>query len=226
VAPGRSILSTMPTYAVTIPAALNYDRLDGTSMATPCVTGLVALMWSRHPGFTNTRIRECLTSSAVKLGAGSFDNTWGFGRIDAEKALRCGDLVFTPFTRFTEFTRFTIPPITLFTEFTRFTFPTRFTIFTRFTPFTRPFTEGPGPGPEPFVRFRNTIFEPEELALRRFEDFADIADALGGAGLEGLDQLACADAGALAGALGLGADEVAPLIDSAQQHLRQLAGTH
>ena len=226
VAPGRSILSTMPTYAVTIPAALNYDRLDGTSMATPCVTGLVALMWSRHPGFTNTRIRECLTSSAVKLGAGSFDNTWGFGRIDAEKALRCGDLVFTPFTRFTEFTRFTIPPITLFTEFTRFTFPTRFTIFTRFTPFTRPFTEGPGPGPEPFVRFRNTIFEPEELALRRFEGFADVADALGSAGLDGLDQLACADAGALAGALGLDADEVAPLIDSAQQHLRQLAGTH
>ena len=54
VAPGRGILSTMPTYGVTIPAALNYDTLDGTSMATPLVSGLVALMWSRHPGFTNT----------------------------------------------------------------------------------------------------------------------------------------------------------------------------
>jgi subtilisin family serine protease len=222
VAPGRSILSTMPTYAVTIPAALNYDRLDGTSMAAPYVTGLVALMWSRHPGFTNTRIRECLTSSAVKLGAGNFDNTWGFGRVDAEKALRCGDLVFTPFTRFTEFTRFTIPPVTLFT---RFTFPTRFTIFTRFTPFTRPFTEGPpGPGPVPFLRFGNAILDPEDLVLARFEDYAEVADVLGSAGVSSIDQLACTDAGELATALAIDDDMAAQLVASAQQRLRELAG--
>ena len=101
VAPGRNILSTMPTYAVQIPGSLNYDELDGTSMATPLVTGLVSLMWSRHPGFTNKAIRDCLTGTAVKLGAGSFDNTWGHGRVDAPNALKCGDLMFTPFTRFT-----------------------------------------------------------------------------------------------------------------------------
>ena len=93
VAPGRDILSTMPTYGVTIPAALNYDELSGTSMATPCVTGLIALMWSRHPSFTNRKIRDCLTSTAVKLGAGTFDNSWGNGRVAAEPALRCGDVV-------------------------------------------------------------------------------------------------------------------------------------
>ena len=160
VAPGRGILSTMPTYAVTIPAALNYDALDGTSMATPLVTGLVSLMWSRHPSFTYTAIRNCLTGTAVKLGPGAFNNAWGNGRIDAEAALRCGDLIFptlfTPFTRFTLWTRFTrftpwtrftrftlftlftrFTPFTRFTIFTRFTSFTRFTIFTRFTPFTR-----------------------------------------------------------------------------------------
>jgi subtilase family protein len=226
VAPGRGILSTMPTYAVGIPAALNYDTLDGTSMATPFVTGLVALMWSRHPGFSNQRIRECLTSSAVKLGAGTFDNTWGFGRIDAEAALRCGDLVFPPFTRFTVFTRFTLPPVTLFTPFTRFTFRTP---FTRFTPFTRPFTFGPGPGPEPgpfvrpFVRFGHVLLAPEELDLARFEDFDQVGDALRATGVTHLDDLACSDAAELAGVLDLEPGQVAPLIESAQDRLRQLA---
>ena len=96
VAPGTGILSAMPTYAVTINAGLNFGTLDGTSMATPLVTGLAALMWSRHPGFTNQKIKDCLCSSAVKLGAGSFDNAWGNGRVNAEAALRCGDIVVLP----------------------------------------------------------------------------------------------------------------------------------
>lgn len=96
VAPGRGILAPMPTYPVTIPAGPNFGELDGTSMATPLVTGLAALMWSRHPSFTNEKIKNCLKSSAVELGAGSFDNSWGHGRVDAEAALRCGDVVLPP----------------------------------------------------------------------------------------------------------------------------------
>ncbi len=135
VAPGSSILSTTPTYSVDPSVTLNYDTFNGTSMATPFVTGLAALMWSRHPGFSNTKIKDCLKSSAKKLGSGSFDNAWGHGRIDAEKAVRCGDLVFTRFTRFTSLTRFT--RFTSLTRFTRFTSLTRFTRFTNLTRFTR-----------------------------------------------------------------------------------------
>jgi subtilisin family serine protease len=231
VAPGRGILSTMPTYAVTIPAALNYDRLDGTSMATPYVSGIVALMWSRHPGFTNTRIRDCLTSTAVKLGAGNFDNAWGFGRVDADKAVRCGDLVFPPFTKFTLFTKFTITPVTPFTKFTKFTFQTPFTpftlitkftprtIFTRFTPFTKP-----GPEPGPFVRFGNTIFEPAELVLARFDEYAEVEDALAAAGLRRLDDLAIADTERLGELLGVEPSAAGELVSAAQERLRSLAG--
>ena len=250
VAPGRGILSTMPTYAVGIPAALNYDELDGTSMATPYVTGLVALMWSRHSGFTRKQIRDCLTSTAVKLGAGSFDNTWGFGRIDAEAALRCGDIAFPPFTRFTPFTQFTFrtpfTPFTLFTR-TRFTFFTPFTqftirtpftnftlftprtVFTRFTPFTQPFTVGPGPDPgplvQPFVRFGNPVFAPEALSLARCAAYGAVGEARGAIGVTGVDHLACSEPSALAGALGAPEDEVATLVASAQQALRRLAGS-
>lgn len=240
VAPGRGIMSTMPTYAVSIPAALSYDTLDGTSMATPFVSGLVALMWSRHPSFTNQRIRECLTTTAVKLGGGNFDNTWGFGRVDAPAALRCGDRIIPPFTRFTRFTRFTIPPITMFTRtrftnftvftprtlFTRFTRFTPRTLFTEFTPFTRPFTVGPGPDPRvrPFVRFGGTVLDPEDLTLSRFEEYSEVAEELAGLGVHGIDELACTDAGALADALDYAPEQAAPLVESAQHHLRRLAG--
>lgn len=96
VAPGSGILSTMPTYPVTIPGGVNFGTLDGTSMATPLVTGLAALMWSKNTGKTNAAIKQCLIDSAVKLGAGSFDNAWGNGRVDAEAALKCVEPLIGP----------------------------------------------------------------------------------------------------------------------------------
>jgi subtilisin family serine protease len=230
VAPGSGILSTMPTYAVTIPAALDYDMLSGTSMATPLVTGVAALMWSRHPGFTNKHIRDCLTQTAVKLGAGSFDNTWGHGRIDADAAVRCGDF-FTLFTRFT-FTHFTIfTPFTLFTPFTRFTF----TRFTRFTPFTE-FTFGPGwgwtgPGPIerrepqvlPFIRFAGALLDPAQLNLAAIAQFAEVSSSLSEVGLTRADELASTDPHDLGLALGIEQEEAETLVGGAQNILRQLA---
>lgn len=237
VAPGNTILSTMPTYAVTIPAALDYDNLSGTSMATPLVTGVVALMWSRHPGFTNRRVRDCLESTAVKLGAGTFDNAWGHGRIDAPAALRCGDF----FTRFTRFTDFTFTRFTAFTPHTRFTF-TRFTpftpitLFTRFTLFT-PFTEftfgplGPkGSGPvevaeprvAPFVRFAGAVLDPAHLKLEHQPEFARVGDPLRAIGITRVDQLASTDPSELAAA-GVEGEVADNLVEGAQHVLRQIA---
>jgi hypothetical protein len=110
VAPGSNIYSTMPTYAVTLSgppanAGINYGTLDGTSMATPLVTGLAALMWSRHPGHTNQKIKQCLKDTAVELGSANFDNSWGYGRVDALEAVKCGDLVVVP----TRLSRYCIP---------------------------------------------------------------------------------------------------------------------
>jgi hypothetical protein len=53
-------------------------------------------MWSRHPSHTNAKVKQCLEETAVKLGAGTFNNSWGHGRVDALAALKCGDLVFPP----------------------------------------------------------------------------------------------------------------------------------
>jgi subtilisin family serine protease len=90
VAPGSDILSTMPTYDVTSNSdgySKDYDEMSGTSMASPLVAGLAALVWSREPRQTNEQVRDVLVNTAKKLGAGDFDNSWGYGRIDAEKAV-------------------------------------------------------------------------------------------------------------------------------------------
>lgn len=64
----------------------SYAWLAGTSMATPQVTGLAALLIAN--GMTNTNdVLERLKSSADDLGSPGFDNEFGFGRINAYQAV-------------------------------------------------------------------------------------------------------------------------------------------
>jgi subtilisin family serine protease len=87
VAPGVGILSTFPTYDVSGATAHDYFFWEGTSMATPHVTGLCSLVWSQVPQLTNEQVRNVVQNTAVKLGAGDFNNDWGHGRIDALDAV-------------------------------------------------------------------------------------------------------------------------------------------
>ncbi len=60
-----------------------YTTLTGTSMASPHVAGLVALMMSIDPTLTPTQVRDLLRENAVDLGTPGFDQYFGYGRIDA-----------------------------------------------------------------------------------------------------------------------------------------------
>ena len=60
-----------------------YAYLDGTSMATPHVAGVAALVWSADPGASNQQVRSAMTSSALDLGAGGRDNYYGHGLVRA-----------------------------------------------------------------------------------------------------------------------------------------------
>ena len=51
-----------------------------------------------------------------------------------------------------------------------------------------------------------------------------MADELAALGVYGIDDLACADTGALAEALESEPEDAAPLVETAQHHLRRLAG--
>ncbi|HEY9899532.1 MAG TPA: S8 family serine peptidase [Pantanalinema sp.] len=86
-APGDGILSTTPTYPVHGLVAQDYDQMSGTSMATPFVAGLAALMLSHTPGLSPQQVRTRLEASADDVGVPGFDTATGHGRINPLRAL-------------------------------------------------------------------------------------------------------------------------------------------
>lgn len=64
-----------------------YDTYDGTSMATPHVSGAAALIWSANTAWTNAQIRSAMTGTAQDLGASGRDTSYGFGLLQAKAAL-------------------------------------------------------------------------------------------------------------------------------------------
>lgn len=79
VAPGVGIKSSV--------AGGSYRAMDGTSMATPHVSGAVALLLSRNPGLNQSDIERILEKTSLDLGDIGKDTSYGFGMIDMAKAL-------------------------------------------------------------------------------------------------------------------------------------------
>jgi subtilisin family serine protease len=64
-----------------------YEAWDGTSMATPHVSGAAAVLWSANPSWTNTQIRQALEATAEDLGTAGRDNSFGYGLVNMPAAL-------------------------------------------------------------------------------------------------------------------------------------------
>jgi serine protease len=63
-----------------------YEYYDGTSMATPHVSGVAALVWSHYTNKTNAEIRDALQKSAEDKGTAGKDNSYGHGIVRAKAA--------------------------------------------------------------------------------------------------------------------------------------------
>jgi len=91
-APGESIYSTIPSATTG-----TYQNKSGTSMATPMVAGLAALMLSKCAWMSSTDVLNCISSTAVNiytLGSNSTystGNQLGAGRIEAFQAMNCAN---------------------------------------------------------------------------------------------------------------------------------------
>ena len=64
-----------------------YNAACGTSFSAPIVAGAAALVLSVNPGLTGAQVTSILQKSADDLGPGGWDPSYGWGRVNAAKAV-------------------------------------------------------------------------------------------------------------------------------------------
>lgn len=84
---GAAMLAAVGSNASVDIGAGNYAYFDGTSMATPHVAGVAALVWSHFPQCSNSDIRAALRATAEDLGASGRDDETGYGLVQAKDAV-------------------------------------------------------------------------------------------------------------------------------------------
>nr|WP_274310495.1 S8 family serine peptidase [Solibacillus daqui] len=89
-APGTNIMSTIPMYKADFPDAVYseaYDRKTGTSMATPHIAGIAALVKQANPSWNAFDVKVALSNTAKVLDKSKYDVfAQGAGRVDAYAA--------------------------------------------------------------------------------------------------------------------------------------------
>ena len=80
-APGANITSL--NYQTTN----NYIEMDGTSMATPCVAGVLAMLLEANPELSPAELDSIIELTSVRVGNTMKNNRVGSGRIDALAAM-------------------------------------------------------------------------------------------------------------------------------------------
>jgi subtilisin family serine protease len=94
-APGANILTTAK-YGL-------YTTDSGTSLASPIVAGVAALMFSANPALTPALATQILEATAVDPGGNGYDESLGYGRVNAAAAVMASASYVAPAD--------TVPPI-------------------------------------------------------------------------------------------------------------------
>ena len=84
-APGEDVLSVDSTVAEN--SSTPHLFASGTSMASPVVAGVAALLKEQHPGWSAQQIQDEMTDTAKDLGVSGRDPDTGFGIVDAAAAV-------------------------------------------------------------------------------------------------------------------------------------------
>ena len=65
----------------------SYGYLHGTSMAAPCVSGIAAMLFAANPSLTPSQVQDILHNSATDLGDAGWDEKYGYGEVNAARAV-------------------------------------------------------------------------------------------------------------------------------------------
>ena len=84
-APGEAIYSTINTNETEAPNPAGYKPDQGTSMATPVVTGVAALVKQAFPWYSAHEIQQAILTTATYIGDRAI---YGWGLVNAEKAVK------------------------------------------------------------------------------------------------------------------------------------------
>src|SRR5690606_22644482 len=97
-ASGTNIMSSVPAYGKDYPDAdysESYDRFTGTSMATPHVAGIAALLLSKNPDWDPFDIKVALSNTAKQLDTEKYDVfAQGAGRVQPLEAIQAEALAY------------------------------------------------------------------------------------------------------------------------------------
>ena len=84
---GQQLMSQLGASAsITVNGSQNYSYYNGTSMATPHVAGVAALVWSNNPNCSADDVRSALKNTAIDLDVAGRDDKTGFGLVQAKAA--------------------------------------------------------------------------------------------------------------------------------------------
>lgn len=95
VAPGDAIMAALsPSVLAPLTECAEtqqpgYFCISGTSMSSPHISGVLALMLQANPNATPAQAKQCLLSTAVDMMTPGFDIHSGLGMVDTKAALTC-----------------------------------------------------------------------------------------------------------------------------------------
>lgn len=84
-APGANILTTYNS---------GYSSVNGTSFSSPITAGIAALVASVQPSLSNSQIVDVLLKNSDDIGAAGYDVYYGYGRVNAYRAVAAASSYF------------------------------------------------------------------------------------------------------------------------------------
>jgi subtilisin family serine protease len=83
----KNQIESRPTTTTLLNVKGDYAQFSGTSMASPHASGVAALVRGKNPSLWPDQVRAILRSSVDDKGAPGWDPAFGYGRVNALKAV-------------------------------------------------------------------------------------------------------------------------------------------